>query len=455
MSVFSPLDGRYQEILPHSLSEEAWLQAQVKVEAEWLLELQARGFIKEALSSEKLDAVLKDLSQEEITVIERSTQHATRALVEAIANRLKKAGLVETARWVHVGLTSFDTVDTAQRYRLKSFVQKDFLPELQNFQKELARWAQLHSKTPQVGRTHGQWAVPSIFGLLFSESLDRLLDQMPRLRSSIAELRGQASGAVGGYQATSLLVEDPLELEMTFLRRLGLKPSYASSQILPPEDIFNLASDLFVVASVTAKLANDLRHLARSEIAEIAEGMSPGQVGSSTMPQKRNPWNFEHVCSLYKVLQSKFFLLQMDMVTEHQRDLTNSASGRFYMEYFSVLYLMLKRMNKVLPRMESFPENMQKNLDRAGASVLAEALYVGMTSRGVDDAHSKVREGSRESEATGKDLLEVLASQKVLPVGLDPQHIKEKIFVGAEAKLQTVLKKFEEESKNFWISKEG
>jgi len=444
MSVFSPLDGRYQEILPFSLSEEAWLKAQVKVESEWLLELKAQGFIKEALDAALLDKALKGLSQEEITEIEKVTQHATRALVESIANRLKKAGLEESARWVHVGLTSFDTVDTAQRYRIKEFMTQDFMPELQIFLKELARWTETHKNTPQVGRTHGQWAVPSFFGLLFSESLDRILDQMPRVKESIANLRGQASGAVGGYQATSLLVDKPLELEKSFLKRLNLKPAYASSQILPPEDLVNLATDLFVLASSTAKLANDLRHLARSEIAEIAEGMSPGQVGSSTMPQKRNPWNFEHVCSLYKVLQSRLNLLQIDMVTEHQRDLTNSASGRFYIEYFSVIYLMLKRMNKVLPRMEAFPENMKHNLDRAGGSVFGEALYVGMTSRGVGDAHSKVREGARESEKTGKDLLDVLASQKVLPEGFGPAQIKEKIYIGAQDKLKTVLKKFQE-----------
>lgn len=445
MNVFSPLDGRYQEILPFSLSEEAWLRSQVKVESEWLLELHAQGFIKESINAETLNKIFLNLSQDEISEIEKTTQHATRALIEAMANRLKKAGLNESAQWVHVGLTSFDTVDTAQRVRLKDFILNDFNPELKLFQKELSKWAKNHSETPQVGRTHGQWAVPSFFGLVFTEALDRLLDQAPRIQLSVDQLRGQASGAIGAYQATSLLVENPIELEKSFLNRLNLKPAYASSQILPPEDLLNLASDLFVVGSVLAKLANDLRHLARSEIAEIAEGISPGQVGSSTMPQKRNPWNFEHICSLYKVLQTRLQLLQMDMITEHQRDLTNSASGRFYIEYFSVLFLMLKRMNKVLPRMEVFPENMQRNLNQAGGSVWAEALYVGMTARGVSEAHSKVREGAREAEKSNRDLIDVLSSQNVLPEGLNPEQIKAKVFTGAKAKLNTVLQKFEKQ----------
>jgi len=439
--MFSPLDTRYQEILPETLSEEFTLKSQLKVEAEWLLELKSRGFIKEALTTEALEAALKGLSQDEITEIERTTQHATRALVEAISNRLKKAGLKEAAEWVHVGLTSFDTVDTASRWRLKEFMAKDLLPQIATLKKELVRRGELHASTPQVGRTHGQWAVPSLFGLLFTESLDRILDQEPRLLMSVENLRGQSSGAIGGYQATSLLVDDPLELEKSFLKRLGLKPAYASSQILPPEDVVNLAQDLYVVGSVVAKLANDLRHLARSEIAEISEGMAPGQVGSSTMPQKRNPWNFEHVCSLYKVLQSRLQLLQIDMVTEHQRDLTNSASGRFYIEYFAILYLMIHRLNRVLPRMEVHAENMAKNIKNAGGSVYAEALYVGLTLKGVEDAHSKVREGAREAEAKGLDLIDVFAAKKMLPDELTPEKVRHRILKGSELKLKVVLEK--------------
>src|SRR5690606_29857294 len=133
---------------------------QIKVEAEWLLELKERGFIKEALTEGALERALDGLSQDEITEIERTTQHATRALVEAIAARLERAGLEESAHWVHVGLTSFDTVDTAARLRLKEFMERDFFPQLDLLKKELLRRTELHALTPQVGRTHGQWAVP-------------------------------------------------------------------------------------------------------------------------------------------------------------------------------------------------------------------------------------------------------------------------------------------------------
>jgi adenylosuccinate lyase len=442
---FSPLDTRYKESLPESLSEEAWVLAQVDVEREWLLELQKRGLCKEPVDSAELNKIFEGITFEEVSEIEKTTQHATRALVETLIRRLQRNGKEENARWVHVGLTSFDTVDTAQRVRLKRFVTEDYLPELRKLKKTLRDLTQKHQNTPQVGRTHGQWAVPSFLGLLFSECLERVHKQEARLISAWSDLTGQASGAVGGYQASSLLVEDPLDLENSLMRRLGLKRSLSSTQILPPEDMLNLAHESFVISAVVCKLANDMRHLARSEIAEIAEGMAPGQVGSSTMPQKRNPWNFEHVCSLHKVLESRYLLLQSDLITEHQRDLTNSASGRFYSEHFSIAFLMLRRMNRVLPRVEVFEDNMQRNLNNAGGSVFAEAMYVELSKQGIDDAHSVVREGAREAERTGKDLIETLQIQGKLSKDTDPRTLRETILRGAKMKIEASLRETEKE----------
>lgn len=444
---FSPLDTRYKETLPESLSEEAWVLAQVDVEREWLLELHQRGLLQEEISADELNEAFEGITFEEISEIEKTTQHATRALVETLIRRLQAKGRIEAARWVHVGLTSFDTVDTAQRVRLKRFMSDDFIPELRKLKDTLRKLTEEHRETPQVGRTHGQWAVPSFLGLLFAECLERIHKQEERLIGSWGELTGQASGAVGGYQASSLLVDDPLDLEKALMTRLGLKRSLSSTQILPPEDMLNLAHEAFVISGIVCKLANDMRHLARSEVAEIAEGMAPGQVGSSTMPQKRNPWNFEHVCSLHKVLESRYLLLQSDMITEHQRDLTNSASGRFYAEHFALSFLMIKRMNRVLPRVEIFKENMQRNLDNAGGSVFAEAMYVELSKQGVDDAHSVVREGARESEKTGDDLILTLKKQGKLSEGTDPLQLRDNILKGARMKLQAALNETQSEHK--------
>ncbi len=438
--LFSPWDTRYRKDLPISLSEEAVLKAQVDVEAAWIQVLIDEKLCPD-ISDRDLETIWRGLDSAEIEAIEKTTQHATRALVEALSNRLKKAGRSDVAQWVHVGITSFDTVDTAQRLRLKRFFAADFFPALEQLKGELKRWALKERETPQVGRTHGQWAVPSYFSLPFAEALHRIGRIEVRIRRDLEELGGQASGAVGAYQGPALLVQDPVALEEKFLNLLGLKAHYGATQILPPEDILFLASDLLALGSVVAKVAEDLRHLARSEIAEIAEGMAPGQVGSSTMPQKRNPWNLEHVCSLYKILLSRLNLIEADLVSEHQRDLTNSASGRFYVEYFLVAYLMIKRLSKVLERMESYPENMDKHLKSAGASVYAEALYVWLSKNGIADAHAVVREAARRSEKSKKDLAEEVKAVQPAAAALNLAELKAAALRGPQRKLEKILGK--------------
>lgn len=442
--LFSPLDTRYSKDIPRALSEGSSLEAQVEVEKAWLFALMEAGLCPK-LEPTKLDSILANVQQSEIDEIEKRTQHATRALVETLMERLKKAGHPEVANWVHVGITSFDTVDTALRLRLKRYMLGDAKTHLEALKKELRRWARTHQKTPQVGRTHGQWAVPGYFGLPFAEAHERISEIEKPLWAAVGRLRGQSSGAVGGYQATSCLVANPIDLEEKFLKALDLTPHYSSTQILPPEDILEVAQNLLSICSVVAKLATDLRHLARSEIGEIAEGLSEGQVGSSTMPQKRNPWNLEHVCSLYKVLLSRLSLLQSDLVSEHHRDLTNSASSRFYFEFFAVAHLMVMRLTRVLKRLEAYPANMQKHLDAAGSSVLAEAFYVLGTKHGVDDAHDAVRRAARESERDGGTLFDKLVQNKTLPSDLKIEALRQNLLRGSELKFARIAKNWPQE----------
>ena len=385
---FSPLDRRYRESIPEILSEEASFSFQVQVEAEWLKTLRDEGICPH-FEDHVLDTTLLDISFARVEEIEKRTQHATRALVEGVAEDLEKSGRKDLAQWVHVGLTSFDVVDTATRLRLKAYMTKEWKPLMNKVMDLLRGMAKAQSQTLQTGRTHGQWAVPTYFGLSIAEAWSRLTDLGIRVEHDVGDLRGQSSGAIGGYHATSLLVKNPLELEKKFLGRLGLKPHYGSTQILPPEDIASLANDVYLTCSVFTKLANDWRHLARSEIAEVYEQMKEGQVGSSTMPQKRNPWNMEHICSLYKVLKSKLLLINEDLVTEHQRDLTNSASGRFYLEFFSVAHLLVSRFYSVAKTLQVDFKQMQINFDKAGSAIFAEALYVELTKKGIANAHDR------------------------------------------------------------------
>ena len=160
--VFSPLDRRYKNSIPEILSEEASFTFQVDVEAEWLKVLRDEG-IAPSFEDNELDRMIMSVGFDRVEEIEKRTRHATRALVEAIIESITAAGRPDVARWVHVGLTSFDVVDTASRLRLKRYLTQDFLPLVDALQTQLKVLATQHRQTLQPGRTHGQWAVPTYF----------------------------------------------------------------------------------------------------------------------------------------------------------------------------------------------------------------------------------------------------------------------------------------------------
>jgi adenylosuccinate lyase len=159
---------------------------------------------------------------------------------------------------------------------------------------------------------------------------------------------------------------------------------------------------------ILANLADDLRHLQRSEIGEVIEFFSSTQVGSSTMPQKRNPWNSEHVKSLWKAFSPRVMTFYMDQISEHQRDLTNSASSRFAVEYLTGFTAALNRMKKILSTLYVNTERLMKNLADAGDLVLAEPAYILLSLSGESDAHEVIRKVTLECEKEGISFLEAL-----------------------------------------------
>src|SRR5262249_29305451 len=148
--------------------------------------------------------------------------------------------------------------------------------------------------------------------------------------------RGKFAGAVGAYNASSLFFPDPEAFEVDVLKEMGLRPAEQSSQVTPNEPVVRLLAEITIACGIMANLADDMRHLQRTEIGEIGEEFEAAQVGSSTMPQKRNPINFENAKSLWKIIVPRVTTAFMDQISEHQRDLTNSASARTYGE--TILY---------------------------------------------------------------------------------------------------------------------
>ena len=411
----SPLDHRYYqsnkalfEELSDRLSEEASVAYCVKAEMALLkthIKLQNLG--DDALIA-SLDDVEKSITPEEVYKEEEKTQHNIRALVNVINKKVPE----NLKPWVHMGATSVDILDTANAMKMRDVTRDVMLPLLMELQEELIRVADQEAETPQVGRTHGQHAVPVTLGFTMAEYVSRLGQSLEELERISADQRGKLAGAVGGYNATSMITSDPLKMEEMYLEYLGLKPSEYSTQMVEPEYLLRLLLEYNTAFGVIANLADDLRHLQRSEIDEVREYFSSTQVGSSTMPQKRNPWNCEHVKSLWKAFAPRVMTFYMDQISEHQRDLSNSASARFQADFIAGFAAAVARMKKIVAGLSVNKEQLRKNLTTQGDFVLAEPTYILLAMSGVNGAHEIVRKITLSCEKTGKTIKEVLQTEE-------------------------------------------
>ncbi|MDR1903479.1 MAG: adenylosuccinate lyase [Treponema sp.] len=411
----SPIDHRYsisehqlyEDMVPW-LSEEASVAACVKAEIALVTaHLKVRGMLTEDLST-RLEGLADKVDPAEVYAEEEKTRHNIRALV----NVIKRKAPPEAAPLVHLGATSVDILDTGLSWRMKGFTGKVVLPLLRRLELLLCVFAEREAETPQVGRTHGQHAVPITLGFAMAEYVSRLGKSILEIERLAVRLKGKLAGAAGAYNATSMIVKDPEELERVYLAELGLEASEHSTQLVEPEYLLRLLLEFNVAFGIIANLADDLRNLQRSEIGEIKEGFSADQVGSSTMPQKRNPWNSEHVKSLWKAFSPRVVTFFMDQISEHQRDLSNSASQRFIADYAAGFCLAISRMASVIEGLGADRDRLLANL-RGGAGipggVLAEPAYILLAESGVSDAHEVIRKITLKAEQERLSFAEALA----------------------------------------------
>jgi adenylosuccinate lyase len=407
----NPVDYRYQPEgrAAELLSEKARIIYQLKVEAALAQALAKHGVCPRRAAAE-IGEACKKVTPQEVYAEEEITQHDIRSLVNCIRRKISDSA----KPYVHLGATSEDIKQTAESLRLRQFTQEVLVPELLQLEKTLITLSLKHKNTLQIARTHGQHAVPITFGFAMSEYVSRFGNRISGIKQAASQLRGQLSGAVGAYNAMSIIIKDPIAFEADALAILGLNPSTHSTQIIEPEYGVDFANSVISAFGVIANLADDLRHLQRSEIAEVAEKFSSAQVGSSTMPHKRNPWHFENIKSLYKASMPRMITVYLDQISEHQRDLTNSASSRFTMEVLALFLFAVKRMNKYISALVVDEEHMKKNIDANKEMIIAEPLYLILASHGHPDAHEYIKQLTLESQKTGKPLRELVFSDKKL-----------------------------------------
>lgn len=415
----SPLDHRYSlsesavyNALSSYISEHASIISCARAEIALVkAHLSVRGSLTPKTEKE-LDLVAETIDPSLVYAEEEKTKHNIRALV----NVLKTLVPPEVAPLVHLGATSVDILDTALSVRIRDCVQRVILPELRSLETHLCDIASREAATPEVGRTHGQHAVPITFGFAIAEYVSRLGKSILEIETRSNGLCGKLAGAVGAYNATSMIVRDPEELERRYLSYLGLAPSEHSTQLVEPEYLLRLLLECNVAFGIIANLADDLRNLQRSEVGEVFEYFSSTQVGSSTMPQKRNPWNSEHVKSLWKAFAPRVMTFFMDQISEHQRDLTNSASQRFVADYLAGFTFAVARMKSVVSGLQADRDGMAANLANAGGKVkggiLAEPAYILLAESGISDAHETIRNITLDAESNKITFYEALVKNK-------------------------------------------
>ncbi|HVT15244.1 MAG TPA: lyase family protein [Thermoanaerobaculia bacterium] len=411
----SPLDSRYygaeEEVftaLHPYLSEEAVLRYQVEVERALLAELEEERVAPSGSSRLLAEALRRNpVTPAEVYAEEERIHHNIRALVNCIRGRLPEAN----RPYVHLFVTSNDIMDTARALAFRDVARQVLLPDLHELVGVIVAVARQHGATPQIGRTHGRHAVPLTLGYWLANYVDRLGQRIEFIVASAENLRGMISGAVGAHNSFALKwPDDPALLELRVLRRLGLRPSdgSVSTQIIQPEYVTDFAHALVSTFSVLANLADDYRHLMRSEIDEIGETTTANRVGSSTMPHKVNPKNFENVKSLWKAFMPRMSTVYMDQISEHQRDLTNSASYRFLNELVAGFDYAVRRMRKAISGTTVNPEALRRNLAAGEQWTVAEPLYISLALAGQEDGYEISREAVKRAQDLDLGLLDYL-----------------------------------------------
>ena len=412
----SPLDFRYygrnedifQKLQPY-LSENAMIKYMAKVEAALAKTLAKHNICSNKIADE-VEKASKKITAEEVYIEEDKLKHNVRALVNCIRNKVSD----EAKPFIHFTATSHDIIATADSLRYKEFTNNVLIPAFIDFEKTLIDLALREKDAIQVGRTHGQHAVPITFGFAVAQYVSRFGNSILKIRKAGNNLRGKIAGAVGSYNASSLFFQNPEKFESEVLEELNIKPSPISTQIPEAEFIVDYINVIIESFGILANLSDDMRNLQRSEIAEVGEIFTSKQVGSSTMPQKRNPINFDNVKSLWKEFLPRVLTVYMDQISEHQRDLTNSASSRFIPEILAALYISVIRLNKTMKSLNVDKENLRKNFEMNKGLIVAEPLYILLAAYNHPDAHETVKQLTLKAQKEKKPLQEIIKKEKSL-----------------------------------------
>ncbi len=360
-----------------------------------------------------------DFSCERIEEIEAVTRHDVIAFLTNVAEHVGPA-----SRWVHFGMTSSDTLDTATALQLKQSGEL-ILAEMHRLAEILKLKAREHRRTLCMGRSHGIHAEPTCFGLKFALWYEETQRNIERLQDAIETVAvGQFSGAVGNFAHLEPRVE---ELACEYL---DLKPAKVSTQVLQRDRHAFFMNVLALIGSLMEKIALEIRHLQRTEVLEAEESFARGQKGSSAMPHKRNPIISEQLCGLARVLRSNALAAMENNALWHERDISHSSVERIILPDSCILtHYMLAKTCRLVSDLVAYPEAMRANLELTNGLVFSQALLLHLTQKGLsrEDAYAMVQDAAMKCWESGRPFRDqVLEDSRI--TGLIPESQLNDIF---------------------------
>lgn len=316
--------------------------------------------------------------------IERITKHDVIAFLTHLSEIIGPS-----ARYLHLGMTSSDMLDTAMAWLMKRAMEI-IIDDLKRIKEVLKERAYEFKDTLMIGRTHGIHAEPITFGLKLALWYEEMKRNEKRLNQALENISyGKISGAVGTFAHV------PPEVEAYVCKKLGLKPDPISNQIVQRDRYAEYMSSLAILGTSVEKIATEVRHLQRTEVLEVEEYFSPGQKGSSAMPHKRNPILSENLCGLARLLRGYLIPALENVSLWHERDISHSSVERVIIpDATTVADFMLVRLEGLLKNLVVYPENMKRNFNLLKGLVFSQQVMLFLTEKGMirEEAYKIVQE---------------------------------------------------------------
>ncbi len=390
--------------------------------AKWLdVEIAAcEAMSEEGIIPAKALKVIKEkagFSVERIMEIEEETKHDVIAFLTSVAEYVGPE-----SRYIHLGLTSSDILDTSFALLLKEAMNL-IIQDVEGFMKTLKKRAIEHKNTVMIGRSHGIHAEPITFGLKLAVWYSEMERNLGRLKDALNIISyGKLSGAVGTFANISPRVE-----ELT-CKKLGLTPAKISTQIIQRDRHAQYFTALAILSGTLEKIAVEIRHLQRTEVLEAEEPFKKGQKGSSAMPHKKNPIGSENISGLARLVRSNSLAAMENIALWHERDISHSSVERVIAPDSTILIdYMLHRLDRIMSGLVVHPDNMIKNLNKTKGLIFSQQVLIKLAEKGLDrqKAYVMVQRNAMKVWESGKDFKGLIMEDEDICRNLSKREIEE------------------------------